>query len=130
MASVRCLGRLAPLCWGWMTLRSMRGVVAFISVVCLATSLAGAQNAAEADPGRKVILRVAPAYPDLARKMHLQGNVKVVAIVRPNGAVKSTRVVGGHPVLANAATDAVDKWKFEPGPNETTHVIELTFVAR
>jgi outer membrane biosynthesis protein TonB len=34
---------------------------------------------------------------------------------------------GGHPVLVNAATDAVNKWRFEPGPNETTEVIELKF---
>ena len=107
----------------------MRKVIAFVSVVCLATSLAYAQNAStEAEPGRKVTSRIAPAYPELARKMRLQGIVKVEAVVRPNGAVKSTRVLGGHPVLVNAATDAVNKWKFEPGPNETTEVIELTFV--
>ena len=107
----------------------MRKIVAILSALCLATSLAWAQNAAaEEAPGRKVISRVAPAYPELARKMRLQGIVKVEALVRPNGAVKSTRVMGGHPVLVNAATDAVNKWRFEPGPNETTEVIELTFI--
>jgi len=109
----------------------MRKVIAFMGVVCLATSLAFAQNAsAEPDLGRKVISRIVPAYPDLARKMHLQGIVKVEAVIRPNGAVKSTRVLGGHPVLVNAATDAVNKWKFESGPNETTEIIELTFIPR
>lgn len=109
----------------------MRKAVAFMTVVCLATSLACAQNAsAEADSGRKVISRIAPAYPELAKRMHLQGVVKVEAVIRPNGAVKSTRVLGGHPVLVNAATDAVSKWKFEPGPAETTEVIELTFIPR
>jgi TonB family protein len=107
----------------------MRRVVAFMSVVCLATSFAFAQKAsAEADAARKVISRITPGYPELAKRMHLQGSVKVEAVVRPNGVVKSTRVLGGHPVLANAATDAVNKWRFEPGPSETTEVIELTFI--
>ena len=94
----------------------MRKVLAFMTVLCLAASLACAQNvSAEADAGRKVISRIAPAYPELAKRMHLQGVVKVEAVIRPNGAVKSTRALGGHPVLVNAATDAVNKWRFEPG---------------
>lgn len=107
----------------------MRKVIAFMSVIWLATSLACAQNAsAEAVPGRRVVSRIAPAYPALAKKLHLQGSVKVEAVVRPDGAVKSTRVIGGHPVLVNAATEAVNRWRFEPGPNETTEIIELTFI--
>lgn len=107
----------------------MRKVLAFILVLCLAAGLACAQNvSAEADAGRKVVSRIAPAYPELAKRMHLQGVVKVEAVIRPNGAVKSTRALGGHPVLVNAATDAVNKWRFEPGASETTEVIELTFI--
>ncbi len=107
----------------------MRKVLASMTVLCLAVSLACAQNAsAEADAGRKDMSRIARAYPELTKRMHLQGIVKVEAVIRPNGAVKSTRVLGGSPVLVNAATDAISKWKFEPGPSETTEVIELTFI--
>jgi TonB family protein len=72
--------------------------------------------------------RVAPAYPELAKRMRIQGVVKVEAVVRPNGTVKSTRVVGGNPVLVDAAADAVSRWKFEPQSGETTELIQLTFV--
>jgi TonB family protein len=107
----------------------MRKALASMTVLCLAASLACAQNAlAEPDASRKVISRIVPAYPELAKRMHLQGVVKVEAVIRPNGAVKSTRILGGSPVLVNAANDAVSKWKFEPGPSETTEVIELTFI--
>jgi len=107
----------------------MRKVVVLMSVVCLATSLACAQNAsAEADPSRKVVSRIAPTYPELAKRMRLQGVVKVLAVVRPNGTVKSTRVLGGNPVLVNAALEAVSKWRFETGPSETTEPVELTFI--
>jgi TonB family protein len=73
---------------------------------------------------------VAPAYPELAKKMHIHGAVRVEAIVRPNGTVKSTRVLGGNPVLVDAAQDAVSKWKFEPGQSETTEVVQLAFEAQ
>ncbi|HVN17515.1 MAG TPA: energy transducer TonB [Dongiaceae bacterium] len=74
--------------------------------------------------------RTAPVYPELARKMHIHGIVKVEAIVRPNGTVKSTRVLGGNPVLVEAAQDAVGKWKFEPAQSETTEIVQLAFEAQ
>jgi TonB family protein len=76
---------------------------------------------------RKVTQRVAPDYPELARRMNIHGVVRVEALVRPNGTVKSTRVLGGNPVLANAATTAVEKWKFEPTQSETTEVVQIAF---
>ena len=89
-----------------------------------------AQHDPAADgPTRKVTLRVAPDYPELAKRMHLEGSVKIEAVVRPNGSVKSTRVIGGNPVLVQSAADAVSKWKFETAPNETTEVVQLSFVA-
>ncbi len=60
----------------------------------------------------------------------MHGTVKIEAVVRASGIVKSTRVLGGNPVLVNAAVDAVAKWKFEPGQNETTEVIQLEFDPR
>jgi TonB family protein len=59
--------------------------------------------------------------------MHIHGTVRVEAIVRPNGSVKSTRVLGGNPVLVDAAQDAVTKWKFEPAQAESTEVVQLAF---
>lgn len=111
----------------------MRRSVTSLTAVLLAGLIrfAPAQNApvsTPAGPQRKVTFRTAPKYPELAQKAHLQGIVKVEAVVRANGTVKSTRILGGNPVLVDSATDAVTKWKFEPGPNETTEVIQLTFV--
>ena len=76
---------------------------------------------------RKVAARVAPAYPELAKKMHIHGVVRIEAVVRANGTVKSTRVLGGNPVLVEAAQDAVGKWKFEPAQSETTEVVQVAF---
>jgi TonB family protein len=97
-----------------------------IALLAFTTSIACAQNAS-APSERKVAARVAPAYPELAKKMHIHGVVRVEAVVKANGAVKTTRVLGGNPVLVDAAIEAVTKWKFEPGQSETTEVVQLTF---
>jgi TonB family protein len=76
---------------------------------------------------RKVKARVSPAYPELARRMSISGVVKVQVVVAPNGSVKSTKVVGGHPLLVNAAVDAVKKWRFETASEETTGLVEFKF---
>ena len=78
---------------------------------------------------RKVVDRSPAAYPDLAQRMHLQGKVKLAVTVRASGEVKSSRPLGGNPVLIEAATTAARKWKFEPGQGETTEVIEFRFGA-
>src|SRR5205807_7705757 len=76
---------------------------------------------------RKVKTKVSPAYPELARRMSISGIVKVQVVVAPNGSVKTTKVVGGHPLLVNAAVDAIKKWRFEPAADETTGVVEFKF---
>src|ERR1700740_328937 len=72
---------------------------------------------------RKIVTRVAPQYPSLARSMNIKGTVRAVALVSPNGTVKSVEVKGGHPVLAEAAQNALRQWKFEPAPHETYEII-------
>jgi TonB family protein len=76
---------------------------------------------------RRAKVKVAPVYPDLARKMNITGTVKIQVVVAPNGTVKDAKVLGGHPVLAGAALDAVRKWRFEPAPVESSGVVELKF---
>jgi TonB family protein len=106
-------------------------IAAFSSLILAFAGLVAAQQSrAAAGPERKVATRVAPEYPELAKRMHLQGVVKVEAVVRPNGSVKSTRALGGNPVLVDAAVTAVGKWKFEPSPSETTEIVQLTFAAQ
>ncbi len=75
---------------------------------------------------RKARSKVAPAYPELARRMKISGVVKVQVTVAPNGSVKDATLMGGHPVLANAVLDAVRKWRFEAG-SETKENLEFRF---
>jgi TonB family protein len=101
----------------------------FIVVVILSAGLFTGTGAAQTQgrQDRKVVDKVAPVYPDLAKRMHITGVVKLEVVVRANGNVRTTKVVGGNPVLIQSATDAVRKWKFETASEETTGVVELMF---
>jgi protein TonB len=81
----------------------------------------------EGRAGRRTIERVAPVYPELARRAHIRGVVKLEVVVRPNGSVKSANALGGSPALIQSAIDAVRKWKFESAPEETTEIVQLMF---
>lgn len=115
---------------------SRRPTVALLAVLTLATIAGPAQVPAQQqtqnndDFVRRAKSRVNPSYPELARKMNITGTVKVEVVVLPNGTVKEARVVGGHPVLANAALDAAKKWRFEPAAAESTGVIDFKFEPR
>ena len=85
-------------------------------------------SAAQQDAAkRRLVERSAPAYPNLARNMGLQGIVRVEALVSPDGTVKTVDVKGGHPVLVQAAVNAVRKWKWEPASRESHETIEVKF---
>lgn len=100
-----------------------------VIVVLTSAALVVAQSGQGQAPERKVVTRVEPIYPELAKRMRIHGIVRVEATVRPNGAVKSTRVLGGNPVLVDAAQQAISKWKFEASQNESTQIVQLTFDA-
>lgn len=62
----------------------------------------------------KLITRVDPSYPPLARQTHLQGNVQIEAIIDEHGQIVEMKIVSGPPLLLQAALDAVRKWRYEP----------------
>jgi len=107
----------------------MRSGVLFLALIlALSFHQLHAQNTTVSSGSeRKISSRAAPIYPELAKKMRIHGTVRMEVIVRPNGSVKSSRVLGGNPVLVESAQDAVAKWKFEPGQGETTEIVQLAF---
>jgi len=97
-----------------------------VMTVTVGMGVASGQEA-QSEVLRRARSKVQPVYPELARKMNLTGTVKVEVVVSPNGSVKEAKVVGGHPVLANAALDAVRKWRFEPAAAESSGVVDFKF---
>jgi TonB family protein len=101
-------------------------LLVFLSILCLAVAI-GPLGFGQEGFDRKVKTKVSPSYPEIARKLGLSGTVKLEVVVAPNGNVKDTKVIGGHPILVSAAVDAVKKWKFETASGESTGTVEFRF---
>lgn len=104
-----------------------RVVILFFSLGLLFASAGKAQGQASSDSTRRVVHKLVPNYPELAKKMNLTGTVKVLATVAPDGTVRSVEAIGGSPVLIKATEDSLYKWKFASAAVETKEVIELHF---
>jgi protein TonB len=72
-----------------------------------------------------LIYKVQPQYPAAARLMHLQGTVRLRAIIGKDGSVSELEVLGGNPILVQAAVAAVSEWRYRPTRlnNETVEVV-------
>jgi TonB family protein len=103
-----------------------RKVLMGLALTSVLGTSALAQSGSE-ESKRKVKTKVAPAYPELAKRMNVTGRVKIEVIITPDGRVKSTRALGGHPLLVQACVDAVKEWKFATAPEESTQVVEFEF---
>lgn len=71
-------------------------------------SPADAQTAKE----RKVVAHIAPEYPETLKREYIGGFVHIRAAVAPNGTVESTKLLGGNPILGDAAMKAIRQWKY------------------
>jgi TonB family protein len=76
----------------------------------------------------KVVQRVEPSYPALARAARVSSDVKLAVVVNPDGSVKDIKVSTGHPLLNNAAVEAMQQWKFSATPSGGTVNVTLPFV--
>jgi TonB family protein len=99
---------LAPATWLSITLLAMAVVV-------------GAQE------DRKLIHKVDPEYPAIARKLNLQGTVRVEVCIASDGSVKSVATLGGNPILAQAVETAVKQWKYATAPADAKKILEFKF---
>jgi len=95
--------------------------------VLLAGASAFSQTGSTDETKRKVKSKTTPSYPELARRMNVSGKVKIEVVIGPDGRVKTTRVVGGHPLLVQTCQDALKEWKFVPASEETTQIVEFEF---
>ena len=83
--------------------------------------------AQQPDGQRKILNQVIPHYPELARRVNLEGTVKLTVTVATNGSAKSVQAVGGSPLLIKAAEDAVHLWKWAPAPQESQELVVMRF---
>lgn len=76
---------------------------------------------------RKVVSRVDPDYPDALKKLYIGGVVRVEVLVAPSGAVKSTKLLGGSPILGQSTMKAVKQWRYAPAASDETLTVKVEF---
>ena len=100
--------------------KTFRGALFVVAMSLVALSVWAQEN-------RKVIANPAPVYPEVAKRLHLFGVVKVQVVNGADGQIKEVRVLGGHPVLVNEVQESLKNWKYAPSSNETTKSLEFNF---
>jgi TonB family protein len=76
---------------------------------------------------RKLITRIEPDYPETLRRLYIGGTVRLEVVVTPQGAVKNVTLLGGSPILGQAAMTAVKKWKYAPASETSTSQVSIQF---
>ena len=61
-----------------------------------------------------LLRQVRPQYPSLARQARIQGTVVLQAVIGKDGRIENLQLVSGHPMLSQAAIDAVKQWLYRP----------------
>ncbi len=80
-----------------------------------------------------LVHRVEPVYPPSAKAARIQGRVQLQAIISRAGTIENLRVLSGHPMLVQAALDAVRQWRYRPyvlngDPVEVETQVTVNFV--
>ncbi|HZE80632.1 MAG TPA: energy transducer TonB [Candidatus Polarisedimenticolia bacterium] len=94
----------------------------------LAISPASSQTSQVQTNARKLKVSVPPEYPELARKMNIQGVARVLLTVTSDGRVVGVKELGGNPVLVASLVQAVRKWKYESADHESEIEVRFEFI--
>ena len=105
-----------------------RGAIGYVSS---STPLDGVKTLAvhqeESEATRKLISRVEPVYPDILQSNHIGGTVRLQVTIASNGRVEDAELLGGNPILGDAAMAAVKKWVYAAGRSRTTTEVSIPF---
>lgn len=103
--------------------KQMRSWMGRAMAVALLAGMALPMHAEE----RAIKSRVAPVYPEIAKRMKISGVVKLDVTVDADGKVTEVKPVSGNQMLSTAAEDAVRKWRFAPAAAESTVSLDINF---
>ena len=76
---------------------------------------------------RAIKMRVAPVYPELAKRMKITGAVHLEASVDSEGKVTEVKTLSGNRILSPSAEEAVRKWRFSPGSAQSKVEVDVNF---
>jgi len=76
---------------------------------------------------RKLLHKVEPVYPQDLKRRSIGGTVKLDLKISANGNVENIAIVGGNPILADSAAQAVKKWQYAPASASSTILLNVEF---
>jgi TonB family protein len=79
---------------------------------------------------RILVTRVNPEYPKELQERGIVGTVRLALTVSPKGSVESVQVVGGNPILAEAAVRAARLWVYSPAASTSAVEVSIPFEIR
>ena len=105
-----------------------RGAIGYVSS---AASAEGVKTLAIDAPGtsaeRKLLTRVEPDYPETLSRLNIGGTVRLRVSISAKGNVEHVELLGGNPILGDAAAVAVKKWVYAAGRSRTVEDVSLSF---
>jgi TonB family protein len=105
-----------------------RGAIGYVSVTASAEgvktlAVGDRSNSAE----RRLMIRVEPDYPETLKKLNIGGTVRLRVSISAKGNVEQVDLLGGNPILAEAAASAVKKWVYAAARSRTFAEVSLQF---
>ena len=108
-----------------------RGAIGYVSGGANTDSVKVLPVAPESSRGERILLkRVEPAYPKELQHRGIEGTVRLSLTVSARGSVQSVQVIGGNPILAEAAEKAVREWVYSPSAETSTIEVSIAFAVR
>jgi TonB family protein len=107
-----------------------RGAIGYVSAdagtdgVKTLTVTSGASNGQ-----RKLLKRIEPEYPETLERLNIGGTVRLKVTISARGKVESVALIGGNPILGDAAAAAVRQWIYSPSNGSTDIEVTLSFGA-
>src|ERR1700730_9379209 len=122
MASVLCSG------WTGGALKSALtplGLTLLLFLAPVSPSIAQVERVDKSN--RRVVRTSEPDYPKIVKHAHIGGSVRLNVTVLANGDVAKVEILGGYPIFAVSATNAVLRWKFAPAASQTKEEVQINF---
>ena len=108
-----------------------RGTIGYVSSGANTDGVRVLALAPESSRGERILLkRVEPEYPKELQHRGIEGTVRLALTVSARGSVQAVQVMGGNPILAEAAEKAARGWVYSPSATTSTIEVSIPFVVR
>ena len=103
-------------------------MLAFFALAAYINSNTVAAQTQQTDSSdRKIVMRVEPVYPETLKRLYIGGIVRIKVTVDPSGKVGTAELLGGSPILGQAAMRAVKQWRYAQAPSKESVTVLLEF---